>query len=107
MEQVRRIFSMRQSNWKDGQVITVFVLANNHEIHKAFTTQILGLFPYQLERVWNKLIYSGLGEEPIKVKDETEMIERIKNKPGAIGYIKQGAMFDGVKKLNIVKEEQL
>ena len=74
IEQIRRIFSMRQTAWPNEQAITVYVLANQHQTHKTFCTQVLGMFPYQLDRKWNKLVYSGLGEEPIKVQSEQEML---------------------------------
>ena len=104
--QVRRIFSMRQSSWSNGQNITVFVLANDHKTHIAFTTKTLGVFPYQLERVWNKLVYSGLGEQPIRVSSESEMIKRIQELPGAIGYVDQNIELSGVKRLVVVKEKK-
>lgn len=100
VEQIRRIFSMRQTAWSNDQAITVYVLSNQHQTHKTFSTKVLGMFPYQLDRIWNKLVYSGLGEEPIKVQSEQEMLERVSQKPGAIGYVMQQANDDNV---NIIK----
>lgn len=100
VEQIRRIFSMRQTAWSNGQTITVYVLSNQHQTHQVFSTKVLGMFPYQLDRIWNKLVYSGLGEEPIKVQSEQEMLERVSQKPGAIGYVMQHINGDNV---NIIK----
>ncbi|MFT6345612.1 MAG: ABC-type phosphate transport system substrate-binding protein [Paraglaciecola sp.] len=86
---IRRIFSMRQTFWSNGQKITVYVLSNRHQTHQIFSTKVLRLFPYQLDRIWDKLVYSGLGESPIKVQSEKEMLERVSQKPGAIGYVMQ------------------
>lgn len=102
--QIRRIFSMRQTAWTDKQSITVFVLVNKHKTHQKFSTKILGLFPYQLERVWNKLVYSGLGEEPIKVNSEQEMLDRVSNQPGSIGYVMDKTEFDNVKVINVIRK---
>jgi len=44
------------------------------------------MFPYQLDRIWNKLTYSGLGVAPIMVNTANELIAAVKNTPGAIGY---------------------
>ncbi|MEP0357568.1 MAG: hypothetical protein ABJH06_09230 [Paraglaciecola sp.] len=92
--QARRIFSMRQTSWPDHSLITVYVMESSHQTHKVFSTQLLGLFPYQLDRIWNKLVYSGLGEEPIKVKNEQEMLDKISNTPGAIGYLLNNLQID-------------
>ena len=86
-DQVRRIFTMYQTNWSDSQPIVVFVLASHNTTHQFFSREVLGLFPYQLDRIWNKLIYSGLGEGPTKVYSEEEMLEKIKQQPGSIGYV--------------------
>ncbi len=92
--QARRVFSMRQVSWANDSTITVYVMEEHHPTHKVFSTQVLGLFPYQLDRIWNKLVYSGLGEEPIKVKNEQEMLDRISNTPGAIGYLLNNIQID-------------
>ena len=104
VDQIRRIFSMRQTVWPNNQQITVFVLTNQHDTHKTFSTKVLGMFPYQLDRIWNKLVYSGLGEEPIKVQTEQEMIERISQQPGAIGYVMGQVNIDTVKIIEVVKD---
>lgn len=100
VEQIRRIFSMRQTTWSNDQTITVYVLANQHQTHQVFSTKVLGMFPYQLDRIWNKLVYSGLGEEPIKLQSEEEMLERVSQKPGAIGYVMQSIDVD---RINVIK----
>ncbi|MFT2089390.1 hypothetical protein [Paraglaciecola sp. 2405UD69-4] len=103
--QARRIFSMRQASWPDDAIITVYVMEDTHKTHITFSTQVLGLFPYQLDRIWNKLVYSGLGEEPIKVSTEQEMLEKISSTPGAIGYFMNFEEIDtaNVKILQVVK----
>ena len=101
--QVRRIFSMRQTSWPDQQAIVVYVLHNEHETHHSFGRHILGMFPYQLERIWNKLLYSGLGDRPLQVKNEQEMLDKIRRQPGAIGYVTYSLLGDGVKSITVGK----
>lgn len=104
IEQIRRIFSMRQTSWPDEQKITVYVLSNQHPTHQVFSTKVLRMFPYQLNRIWNKLVYSGLGEGPIKVQSEMEMIERVSQKPGAIGYVLKQFNDVGVNVIKVLEE---
>ena len=85
--QLRSIFSMKQSSWPDGQPIKVFVLASEHPSHQQFCKRILRMFPYQMERTWNKLTYSGLGDLPVQVQSEEEMLKKINQHQGAIGYV--------------------
>lgn len=94
--QLRKIFSMRQSRWPDGQALKVFVLNSKSQTHQNFCKGHLRMFSYQLEQVWNKLTYSGLGDPPVEVKDMDEMLLRISETPGAIGYLNKSVTTDGV-----------
>jgi len=85
--QLRRIYTMRQLHWSDNSAITVFVLPSQHDLHKRFAKERLQIFPYQLNRIWHKLTYSGLGVAPTIVTSEQELIQAVIKTPGAIGYI--------------------
>ena len=102
--QLRRIFSMRQIWWQDQQAIRVYVLANQNPTHIKFCNTVLAMFPYQLERVWNKLTYSGQGEKPIAVETEAQMLAAVQSDPGAIGYLQYISPDARVKSLRIVEE---
>lgn len=85
--QLRHIYTMRQTQWLDGQRITVFVLPRHHTLHLQFSKERLEMYPYQLDRIWNKLTYSGLGVAPITVTSPAALIDAVRKTPGAIGYI--------------------
>ncbi|HCM47204.1 MAG TPA: hypothetical protein DIS98_06780 [Colwellia sp.] len=85
--QLRRIYTMRQLRWSDNSAISVFVLPSRHNIHKRFAKERLQIFPYQLNRIWYKLTYSGLGVAPTIVASQEELIQAVNKTPGAIGYI--------------------
>ena len=85
--QLRRIYTMRQLRWGDDSAISVFVLPSQNDLHKRFAKEQLQIFPYQLNRIWHKLTYSGLGVAPTIVASEEELIQEIIKTPGAIGYI--------------------
>lgn len=103
--QLRRIFTMRQNQWPNGESITVFVLSNNNPYHQLFSKTMLSLFPYQLDRLWDKLMYSGQGERPIEVKDMTEMQLQISNTPGSIGYITTTKPLKNISAINVKVDE--
>ena len=103
-DQIRRIFTMYQTNWADSQPIVVYVLGSQNTTHQFFSREVLGLFPYQLERIWNKLVYSGLGEAPIKVKTEQEMLEKIRQQPGSIGYVMSENVSTDINIIHLAKE---
>ncbi len=98
--QIRQIYTMRQTVWQDGQKIVVYALASNSELHQEFSKEILKIFPYQLDRIWRKLIYSGLGEMPVIVNSISELKTAVMNTPGAIGYIDKVGQGDN---FNVIK----
>jgi ABC-type phosphate transport system substrate-binding protein len=100
---LRSIFSMRKTQWPDGSPIHVFVMGDKSDLHRRFTKQLLGLFPHQLRRAWNRQIYSGMGQAPIKVASEQEMRELVAKTPGAIGYMSEGYFDEQVRTIEIEK----
>ncbi|WP_226960808.1 hypothetical protein [Thalassotalea sp. LPB0316] len=93
---------MRQTTWPNGQTIVVFTLPSSHPVHQEFTKTELKIFPYQLDKMWIKLTFSGLAKPPIKVNSVEELIEAVRKTPGSIGYIDDNAEIDG---LNIIAKE--
>lgn len=87
--QLRSIFLMRQLQWPNGAPIRVFVLTTQSAGHQQFSKECLQLFPYQVERVWQKLTYSGIATPPTELSSDMAMLEMISTMPGAIGYVEQ------------------
>ena len=100
--QLRRIYSMRQAHWHNGIPIVVYVLASKNPLHQQFCREQLRLFPYQLDRIWHKLTFSGYGVAPIEVDTQQALIEAVKTTKGAIGYVEN---ISEVKNVNIIKVE--
>lgn len=101
--QLRRIYAMRQIKWSDNTPIIVFVLPSQHLMHKKFAQQTLHILPYKLDRIWNKLTFSGLGNAPTIVETPERLLEAVKNTPGAVGYIDEITKEDLV---NVIKISQ-
>jgi ABC-type phosphate transport system substrate-binding protein len=98
---LRSIFSMRKTLWPDGMPIHVFVMPDKTNLHADFSKQFLGLFPHQLRRVWNRQIYSGMGQAPTKVESEKEMREQVAKTPGAIGYLSEGGINERIRTISV------
>jgi len=85
----RSIFSMRLREWPDGTPIVVYVLPDQAQQHRNFVQKKLSMFPHQLRRHWDRYVYTGIGQAPIEVANGKEMIERVNNTAGAIGYVEE------------------
>ena len=86
----RLIFTMRLLRWPDGTRVRVFVFPDSSPVHREFAKQSLDLYPRQLRRVWDRNLFSGSGAVPVTVRSVDEMLKRIGETPGAIGYLPDG-----------------
>lgn len=102
--QLRKIFSMRQTVWPNGTPISVFVLSSQNATHQALCKDVLQMFPYQVERIWNKLAYSGLGEKPTELANEQQMLEVLASTPGAIGYVNGAINLNNIQRISIEED---
>lgn len=78
-------------------------MPSKHKLHQKFTRDTLGLFPYQFDRIWNKLAFSGIGTAPIIVESPEALFEAVQSTPGAIGYAEQ---VNSNLALNVVRVEK-
>lgn len=95
------IFKMRLTLWNDGTPVTVYVLPDDHQLHKEFSKKILHVFPHQLRRIWNNAVFSGSGQAPITLNSQEEMLEKIANTPGAIGFISTNNLNESIRILQV------
>ncbi|MCB1738226.1 MAG: hypothetical protein KDI42_08890 [Gammaproteobacteria bacterium] len=86
-DECRALFSLQTLRWPDGTPVQVFTLADDALLHRQFTKQVLGLYPYQLRRHWDRIVFSGGGQAPIEVDSVQEMHRRVAKTRGAIGYM--------------------
>lgn len=100
--QLRALFSMRQTQWPDGSAVRVFVLSSEHPLHQSFCKEQLRMFPYQLDNIWNRLSFSGIGTRPQLVGSEQELVQMIQLTPGSIGYRAVTADETGVRIIEIL-----
>jgi hypothetical protein len=85
--EARLYLTMRLKTWPNGVPVKVFVLPDEDPLHRRFATAVLGLYPYQLRRVWDRQLFSGTGQAPTTVASEAEMMRRVAATPGALGYV--------------------
>nr|WP_106232363.1 hypothetical protein [Halomonas ventosae] len=97
----RAIFAMRQRTWPDGQAVRVFVLDNNHPVHARFAKEQLAVYPHQLQLAWDRMVFSGTGQAPERVRDQAEMRERVATTPGAVGYLEREYLDDRVQVISM------
>lgn len=85
---VRSIYAGHVTHWANGTLVRPIILPTRHALYFSFCTTILGIYPYQLERRWDQLRYSGnITTDLITAQSEDEVIDTVKKDKGAVGYI--------------------
>ena len=89
---LQAIFTMRKRRWDEKTPVRVFVLPDNHALHRAFCKYKLGVYPYVLRDHWNRLTFSGTGYPPTVMENAEKLRDAVLTTPGAIGYIASDAL---------------
>lgn len=99
--EARLYLTSRLKAWPNGVPVKVFVLPDDNPLHRRFANAVLGLFPYQLRRDWDRQLFSGTGQVPATVATEAEMIRRVSATPGALGYVESVPADGSVRHLEV------
>ncbi len=95
------IFLKKTVKWEDGTVITVIDQVEAAPVRTSFTTAIHGKSVAAIRSYWQQQIFSGRGVPPLEEKTDAAVLERVRSKVGAIGYISDTTQPTGVKTLEI------
>lgn len=103
--ELAKIYALQMKNWDDGKKIKAFTYKVDSSEFESFCTNDLRIQPYQLQRVWNRMIFTGVGSPPLHVKDANEMLSKIRLTQGAIGYLPANIKHD-LAGLKVIKVER-
>jgi len=101
--ELKSIYATKLKKWSNGQAIHVFNLDAKNKHFRQFCLQNLHLQPYQLERIWKRMVFTGTGTPPITVSSLEEMKNKIMSTPGAIGYLPNDIEIPPQYKLKVTK----
>ncbi len=98
--QVKDILTGKTMYWEGGQAITLVVPGHAGD---AAIKEACGMGPSQFRTHWQRLAFSGRGQQPKKADDAAKAIAIVKASRGAICIVPQGTDTTGVKKLELKK----
>ena len=86
-QQIRSYFTLKQKLLPNKQKVRLVHLPLSNDISKQFTRKLFELYPYQLQRLWDRQVYSGKARPPKTVDDELLVLNYLVNNDNTIGYI--------------------
>jgi ABC-type phosphate transport system substrate-binding protein len=99
--QLKKIYTKKMTKWEDGSKIKPIDLQKSSEVRSSFSDNVLKKSISAMRAFWQRQIFSGKGVPPPEKKSDADVIEYVKNNPGAIGYVSANANISGVKKITV------
>lgn len=85
--QLADIYLGRSSRFPNGGPAVPIDQSEKAANYAEFYLNYLGRTPAQIRAHWSKLIFTGRGQPPQSVKNDSEMADVVANNPDAIGYL--------------------
>ena len=89
--------------WSDGTKVLPVDQSTSSSVRSDFSKSIHGKPVSSIESYWQRRIFSGRGVPPPEKKSDKQVINYVKDNPGAIGYVSSKAKLSGVKVIRITK----
>jgi hypothetical protein len=86
-QQIRNLFSLKKKLLPNNIRAVLVRLPFSHEASKIFCQNIYDLYPYQLQRQWDRLVFSGKATAPKQADSESDVIKLVASYPNSLGYI--------------------
>lgn len=95
--QVRDIYLNRSQQLPDGQRAVPFELQAGAGVRSEFHDKITGRNDAQLKAFWSQQVFTGRGQPPQELTNESAVKASVAATPGSIGYIDSAQVDDSVK----------
>ena len=95
---LKDILTGKTKYWDGGKNIVIVVLPDKTD---AGLKDACGMDSSEFKTFWQRLAFSGRGQEPKRVSDEAALISLVASTKGAIAIAPAGAALTGVKTIDI------
>ena len=97
-------YSLEIKLWDNGDPVMIFDLKIKNEVREAFF-KFLGKSSSRMKSVWMKKMLLGEGDPPEPMESEQNMLDKIINTPGSIGFVNMELVTEEVKLLKVISDE--
>ena len=100
-QEMKEILLGIRSNWADGTLVRL-VVQGEGAVHEHVLKDFMRMTPYQYDRYWKRLVFSGNGVMPETLRNDQEVLAYVSRTPGAIGYVSSSTSLSQVKVVPIL-----
>ncbi len=98
-------YSCELKQWSKGVPVAVVDLKLASETKEAFY-RFLGMTASRMKSLWLKKMLMGENAEPLAVKTEEEMLQKVASTSGALGFVSLSKLTPAVKTLLIISPSE-
>jgi len=95
---LKDIYTGKTKYWGDGQAVIIVVLPDKTD---AALQQACGMDSSSFKTFWQRLAFSGRGQEPRTADDAASLVALVASTKGAIAIVPADAVLAGVKKIEV------
>jgi ABC-type phosphate transport system substrate-binding protein len=95
---LKDIYTGKTKYWDGGQAVIIAVLPDKTD---AALQQACGMDSSSFKTFWQRLAFSGRGQEPKRADDAAGLVALVASTKGAIAIVPADAALTGVKKLDV------
>jgi ABC-type phosphate transport system substrate-binding protein len=95
---LKDVYTAKTKYWDGGQNIVIVVLNDKTD---AALQQASGMEASQFKTFWQRLAFSGRGQEPKKADDAAAVVALVAATKGAIAIVPADTALNGVKKIDV------
>ena len=95
---LKDIYNGKTTYWEGGQGVVIAVMPDKTD---AALKEVSGMDPSQFKTFWQRLVFSGRGQQPKKAADAASLVALVASTKGAVALVPADAELKGVKKLEI------
>lgn len=103
------LFLVPGASWPDGQLAVPVDLKLPVSLKSSFYQALSGRSPSQIRAYWARQIFTGTGAPPIELATVLDVVRKVAETPGAIGYVPRESFLEGssgsVKLITILSDE--
>jgi ABC-type phosphate transport system substrate-binding protein len=102
-QELSAIFLGRKTTWPNGTKAVPIDQVESSAVREAFSRAVHGRKPSAVKSYWLQVLFSGRGVPPVEKASDDQVLEGVRSRPGAIGYVSAAVRVDGVKVLQVVR----
>jgi ABC-type phosphate transport system substrate-binding protein len=101
-QEVSKMFLKKVSRWEGGGRVLPVDLEDRSAVREAFSQRVHAKGTVAIKAFWQRMIFSGRDVPPPEMKTVREVLDYVRDHPGAIGYVPAGTgLVDGVKPIRV------